>query len=180
MLKIYNAIGQGGKVVLKRGIKFNNGRFDNGYGTIISGGYGKKADYILDDRKWFEKYILTLEQSDGFNRKDNFILYNTYSLEELETCRKEEEYSNSYQKDEEGILLFTDYVSVDFQKDSPKVKRILGRFPETGAYILLPTAEIKLSFPAYSDKSECEYEVIKSNSKPKQLYLIRTDREIER
>ncbi len=182
MIKIYNAIGENGKVILKKGIKFNHGSFNtgyNGYGSIMSGRNDcKTANYLLEDLEYFRRYVLGIERIDGFIRNNNFMFYNPYSIEELENLQK----SVGLPKrvlNEEGILLFTDYANVDYHRDdneAAKVKRIFGRFPETGAYILLPGAELEMSFPAYHNESKAEYEVIESGSVPKQLYLTKKDR----
>lgn len=178
MIKIYNAIGENGKVVLKKGIKFSHGSFytgHEGYGSITSGRSDcKRADYLLENLEHFINYISEIEKIDGFIRNNNFIFYNPYSVEELEA---KYDAFNKKDLDEEGILLFTDYVSVDYKRNN-KIQRIFGRYPETGAYIILPGTTLEMNFPAYEDKNNNQYEVLESTSKPKQLYLTRVDRGI--
>lgn len=178
MIKIYNAIGTNGKVVLKKGINFSYGVFDtgyDGYGKIVSGRDNcKRADYLIEKLEHFRNYIKEVEKIDGFIRNDNFVFYNPYSAKELDFKQKK---FNEADLKEEGILLFTDYVSVDYKRNN-NIQRIFGRFPETGAYIILPGSTLEMSFPAYEKKSKNKYEVLESASRPKQLYLIKVDREI--
>lgn len=181
MLKIYNAIGENGKVVLKKGIQFRHGGYNtgnNGYGTIISGRSDcKRADYIFEALESFKEGIAHVDKVDGWIKNNSFILYNPYSLEELNSQITEDRHLDK-DLDEEGILLFTDYVNVSYDKDLPLVKKMIGRWPEYAGFILLPGAELEMNFPAYEEKSTNHYEVLESGSKPKQLYLTKKDRNL--
>lgn len=182
MLKIYNAVGEHGKVILKRGIQFRYGRFDTGYnsyGTIVTARSNcQKADYLLGEVETFKKTIASVPKVDGFIQNDSFILYNPFSLEELESYQDLEDFPESVLT-EDGILLFTDYVNINFDDAKHKIERLLGRHPDTGAYLLEKGAELEMSFPACYNDSREQYEVLESESKPKQLYLTKVDRTIK-
>lgn len=182
MIKIYNAVGEYGKVVLKKGIKFNNGRFEtghDGYGTIIAGRSDcEKADYVLTELALFKRSISEIALVDGFIKSNSTILYNPFSLEEIEACRESKNFPERILS-EEAVLLFTDYVNIHFNNEEAKIKRIFGRYPETGAYLLKAGAKLEMSFPAYYDESKDQYEVLESSSRPKQLYLSKVDRKIK-
>lgn len=181
MLKIYNAVGVNGKVVLKRGIKFDHGRYNtghDGYGTIVSArGDCKSADYLIEDLEYFKDRVRKVEKKDGWIRNNSFILYSPYSALELEERQESGELPWTG-LDEEAVLLFTDYVTIGYDKNKYNIRKMFGRFPEYGAFILLPGAEFDMSFPAYYEESVADYEVVRSMNKPKQLYLTKADRKI--
>lgn len=186
MLKIYNAIGDQGKVVLKKGIPFQNERFSTGhqgYGDIISGKSScEQADYLLESLPYFLKYVENIELFDGFIRNKDLIFYNPYSLKELEEYLKsikinENDYE-SFGLNEEAILLFADFVDLKYKEENKKIKRILGRYPETASYILLPGAEFEMNFPDNPTTLANKYEVLQSKGTGKQLILTKLERNL--
>lgn len=180
MLKIYNAIGKNNTLVLKKGIELKNRRFNTekkGYGTIISTRNCQMADYLVDDLKDFKKQATEIERSGHGIKNNPFSLRNLYSKEELDVFQCMGKLPADL--NEEGILLFTDDVILSYYTDR-KIEKVIGRYKNTGAYILLPGAKLGINSLGYRENLEevNVYEVLESTSKPKQLYLTKTDRRI--
>ncbi len=180
MLKIYNAIGTTGKLVLKKGIELEHGRFNtekNGFGTIVTGRDCKKADYLGQDLEDFKRYIAEIEKSNQHIRNNPYLIKDFYSKEEIRKYERLGTFINEL--NEEAILLFTNQVIMSYYRGM-YIEKIMGRFKDSGAYILLPGAIFNIA-PSRNNTElddDGNYEVLESTSRPKQLYLIKTDRQI--
>ncbi len=182
MLKIYNASAWQGEIILKDHIEFTNGIYNtglHGYGEIYSGNTEVKiANYDFHRLIGFEEYVKSIKLSDGFVK--DFILFHplNYDLlaEKSNNVPKSEEAYSLFGLDEEAILLFTDWITLQ-ANSGDKVKRIFGRHPETGLYLLNPDASLTMSIPNKPETKQ-EYEVLQSKTLGKRLVLNKMDRKI--
>lgn len=182
MLKIYRAHNLRGKIALQDHIDFEYGRFYtglHGFGDVLSGNLScKTANYEYQSLVAYEKYLKKIETNDGY--VENFLLYNPLSYESLEekfkNISKNSKTYEEYGLNEEGILLFTNSINIKYE-DSNLVKRIFGRFPDTGMYLLKPDASIIMT-PSFGDKIEEKYEVLQSKTLGKQLVLNKMNRKL--
>ena len=180
MLKIYNANAISGEIKLQDYIKFKDGHFDTGYegfGQIKSGNLScKNASYILQSVEQFKNYLQNIKVIDGY--VENFVFYNPYSYEMLnEAFGHVSKNHESYEKNglnEEGIILFTDYVYLKYKKDG-LVQRIYGRCPENSMYLIMPNAAFDMYIASRSSEN---YEVLQSRSLGKRLVLEKMNRKI--
>lgn len=181
MLKIYRAYSHEG-VVLQKGIPFISGVYDTGYagfGNVLRGNVGcecQTANYELVTLSAFEECLKSVKVIDGYVQ--NFRLWMPASYDMLEErCKdlpKDEETYKTYHLNEEAILLFTEHVYLTY-KNNELVKKVFGRVPSHGMYILKPGAMVTM-MP--SNHQEETYEVFQSQSLGKQLVLSKLDRKI--
>ena len=185
MLKIYNAINKKGKVKLNDYIEFKYGKFDtgiHGFGYVNGGDINNPSQIANYEYQHAENYVeltkcMTNEQN---GIASNFILYNPLSTEEVkercETVQKDINVYDEYCLNEDGILLFTNFVNIKIL--NPRlVETVFSKYPDTGLYLLKPNATITLS-SAFGIPVEETYEVMQSKNLGKQLILTKLDRKI--
>lgn len=138
-----------------------------------------KANYNLQTLEDFERYTKSLKFSDGF--VENFSILYPYDYEKLEeTFKNIPKTLETYEKkglNEEAILLFTESVNLDYRLDG-SVKKILGRYPDTGLYLLMPDATFDMQNAIFFDEPRANCEVIQSKTLGKRLVLQKFDRKI--
>lgn len=186
MLKIYRASNFHGEIELQDNIKFNKlGRFDTGtygYGEIISGDKScETANYELTNLDCFEKYVKSVKKYDGFVEDFMFWTPKNYEMlrEKFKDAKKTVDQYMKYGLEEEAILLLTHFVYVTFDKTDDKAKKIFGRNPECGLFLLKPDAQISMRTEFYYDEEKVsKYEVLQSKSLGKRLVLQKFDRKI--
>ena len=121
MLKIYEASLQNRNIVLNNYITFENGMYDtgyDGYGYVYAGKNCIKANYNLETLKTFREYVKNLKMEDNYVK--DFIIFNPIdnsTLEEKILSIKDKYEYEKYGINEEGILLFTKNLSVEYNKD---------------------------------------------------------------
>ena len=178
MLKIYNAQANHGEIKLDDFIRFDHGRFDtglNGFGQVSAGAKCTRANYDLESIQDFLDYSKSVKVEDGWI--DKFVLWNPISYEELVeqyniVPRTLEDYERAG-LNEEGILLFTNYVNIG-SNDGKQLERIFGRDMHTGLYLLRPNDSISMSIDTYNRKEN--YEVLQSQKPGKKLILAKMKR----
>lgn len=187
MLKIYRAFEHYGRIVLEDHIIFSKGRFStgiNGYGDIIINWLRDKNFEAIkyewtSDKNYAETIRSLAKLRDGFITESNKVLFNPLSLDDFELRMVDAKDSKAFEKyglNEEGILLFTENINLKYVNHD-LVQRILGRYPETGMYLLKPGSTITMSTTTYP-KVEETYEVFQSQNLGKQLVLSKLDRKI--
>ncbi len=183
MLKIYNAYSEHGIIKIEDYIDFRYGQFNtglNGFGQVKSGNLScRRANYELQDLKYYMDYLKRVKLTDGY--VEDFVIWNPYSYEMLEEKYKDisrdfETYEK-YGLNEEGILLFTNWVRLTYPRDN-QVQRIFGRCPENGMYLIMPNALFSMATGSFSDDVQENYEVLQSQSLGKQLVLTKMNRKI--
>ena len=177
MLKIYNAYANHGEIKIDDFIKFDHGRFDtglDGFGEVRSGNtWCIRANYELQTLEDFKEYVKKVKVGDGWVQ--NFVFWRPMSYESLadeyrNVPRTEQDYER-YGLNEEGILLFTNYVRLRSNNDN-LTHRLFGRQVDTRLYLLMPNASISLTVNSFADEFKTEnYEVLQSQSLGKQLVL---------
>lgn len=183
MLKIYRAFADHGEIKLQDHIDFKYGEFDTGivgFGQVKSGNLScTRANYELQKLKYYKDYLKNINLEDGF--VTNFSIFNPYNYEMLENkykdISKDFDAYEQYGLNEEGILLFTDYVCLEYPLDG-SVQRIFGRHPGNGMYLIMPNASFDMSTDMYSKDVIENYEVLQSKSLGKRLVLQKMDRKI--
>lgn len=183
MLKIYNAYSEHGNIKIEDYIDFRNDQFDtglNGFGQVKSGNLScKRANYELQNLKYYIGYLKRVKLTDGY--VEDLVIWNPLSYEMLEEKYKDisrdfETYEK-YGLNEEGILLFTDWVRLTYPHDG-SVQRIFGRHPENGMYLIMPNASFSMATGSLSDDVQENYEVLQSQTLGKQLALTKMNRKI--
>lgn len=184
MLKIYNAYAEHGNIKIEDYIDFKGGKFDtglDGFGEVVSGNITcKRANYELTkDLNSYIDYLRTVKLTDGY--VENFMIWNPYSYEMLEETYKDitrnfETYEE-YGLNEEGILLFTDWIRLTNLNDH-LVRRIFGRNPENGMYLIKPNASFSMAIGCSSSNIQENYEVLQSQNLGKHLSLTKMNRKI--
>lgn len=183
MLKIYNAYNEHGEIKVEDHIDFRYGQFDtglNGFGQVKSGNPScKRANYELQALKYYRNYLQSIKLLDGY--VEDFTIFNPLSYEMLEEKYKDiprdfKTYEQ-YGLNEEGILLFTNYIRLEYPKDN-SVQRIFGRYPETGMYLIMPNASFSMITGTFSKDIEENYEVLQSQNLGRQLVLTKMNRKI--
>lgn len=183
MLKIYRAFADGEQIKIQDHIKFTHGQFDtglHGFGQVKTGNYScTRANYELQALKYYKNYLQSIKKSDGY--VENFAIFNPYSYQMLEDkykdVAKDFDTYEQYGLNEEGILLFTDWVRLEYPLDD-SVQRIFGRYPENGMYLIMPNASFDMIIGAFSKDVKESYEVLQSQSLGKRLVLQKMDRKI--
>ena len=187
MLKIYRAYDLQGKVVLDDYIEFKYGIFStgaNGFGDIVISKDMDKASKKFNYENTSSKNYVELtkkfaELQDGFITKSPF--FNLYSYEDLKekykNISKTESDYEKYRLNEDGILLFTDYINLKY-KNEGLIEKIFGRYPGTAMYLVKPGATMTLQ-TSISPKIEETYEVLQSKNLGKQLILTKLNRPIK-
>ena len=178
MLKIYNAQANHEEIKLDDFIRFDHGRFDtglDGFGQVRAGAKCTKANYDLESLEDFLDYTKKVKVEDGW--VDKFVLWNPISYEELAeqyniVPRTMEDYERAG-LNEEGILLFTNYVNVE-SNDGKHIERLFGRDKHTSLYLLRPSDSIRMVLP--SDRLIENYEVLQSQKPGKKLILAKMKR----
>lgn len=181
MLKIYEATVNEGKIQLNDYIKFKNGYYDtglNGFGLVRSGNNSVDiANYEHQELESYLKYLKSIKQIDGY--VEDYVMLNPTNYQELaEKFSDVKEDYNEYRKFdlyESGVLLFTNYVKLKYRDDG-SIKRIFGRYPENGMYVLAPDALFEMSYGNTQD----EYEVLQSDRLGKRLSLAKIERKYKR
>lgn len=186
MLKIYRAYDFQGKIVLDDYIEFKRGIFTtgpNGFGDIIISKdmdkTSKKVNYeYISAKNYVELTRQFAELNDGFLTQSPF--FNLYSYEDLENkfknvFKSESEYEK-YGLNEEGILLFTNYINLKYLNDG-LIEKIFGRYPGTSLHLLKPGATLAME-TIMQPKIEETYEVLQSKNIGKQLILNKLNRKI--
>lgn len=183
MLKIYNAYVNHGRFELDDHIIFDCGKFYtgyNGFGEVHSGDPKCiKANYELQSLKEFEDYSSNVKVDDGWAQ--SFTILHPMSYEKIaekygNVVKTPEDYEK-YGLNEEGILLFTDYIHLRYVNDG-LVKKIFGRDQNAGLYLLMPNASVSMEVASSTSKDEKKYEVLQSQSLGKQLILAQMNRKI--
>lgn len=183
MLKIYNAYANHGEIKLEDYITFNHGAFDtgcDGFGEVRSGNLNcEKANYELRLLNSFREYIKNVKIIDG--RLQNFIFFNPVSYESLaEEYKNIAKTSEAYAENglnEEGILLFTNYINLSSSNDG-LTETIFGRDSHTGLYLLMPNASVSMKIDSYPDEKAENYEVLQSQNLGKKLAFTKMNRKI--
>lgn len=183
MFKIYRAFVDEGKIKIEDYIKFTNGKFDtglNGFGQVKTGNYAcTKANYELQSLKYYKNYLQSIKKCDGY--VEDFAIINPYSYQMLEDeyrdVDKNFDVYEQYGLNEEGILLFTDWVRLSYPLDE-SVQRIFGRYPENGMYLIMPNASFDMIMGTFSGTISESYEVLQSQSLGKRLVLEKMNRKI--
>lgn len=183
MLKIYRAFAEGEQIKIQDHIKFTYGQFDTGlygFGQVKTGNCScTKANYELQALKHYKNYLQSIKKIDGY--VENFAIFNPYSYQMLEDkykdISKDFHTYEQYGLNEEGILLFTDWVRLEYPLDD-SVQRIFGRHPENGMYLIMPNASFDIIIRAFSKDVKESYEVLQSQSLGKRLVLQKMDRKI--
>lgn len=182
MIKIYNAYSECGTIKIEDYIEFKQGIYGtgyNGFGNVIASNLNcKKANYELQSLKRYREYLQGIKKEDGYIL--DFMLWNPVSYEMLEeqygNIDKDNETYEKYGLNEEAILLFTDYLYLNYPKDN-SVQRIFGRYPETGMYLIMPNATFDMRTGSSKAIPE-NYEVLQSQALGKRLSLVKMDRKI--
>ena len=182
MLKIYNAYTNQGEIRIDDHILFVNGQFDtgvNGFGVVQSANIScTKAYYELQSLEDYRKYLQNIKLSDGYVQK--FMLWNPVDLQMLEKYQelsKDFKTYEHYNLNEEGILLFTDYIRLSYPNDG-SVKRIFGRYPDNGMYLVMPDASLTMTLGTFGENIQENYEVLQSKKLGRQLALTKMNRKI--
>ena len=183
MLKIYQAYADRDEIKIKDQIDFRYGQFDtglNGFGQVKSGNLSvSRANYELQTLKSFREYLKTVKTIDGY--VDDFAIWNpmTYKMleEKYKDISKDFDTYEEYGLNEEGILLFTDYVRLMHSNDD-SVQRIFGRYPENGMYLIMPNASFSMARGTFGGDVTENYEVLQSQSLGRQLVLTKMNRKI--
>ena len=179
MLKIYNAWANSDQIVVDDFIEFDYGKFDtgvDGFGVVKASISNKeKANYLLQSLEAFKEYLESVKTYDG--RVESLIFWNPVSYERLadmyENAVRTDEFFQNYNLNEEGILLFTDYVRLKYKDNL--TQKLFGRTPGTGLYLLKPNASVSM----YVRSGQKEYyEAIQSQNLGKRLVLAKMDRKI--
>lgn len=185
MLKLYNAVNRKGKVKLNDYIEFKYGKFDtgiHGFGDVNGGDINNPSQIANYEYQHIENYADFTKSIT--NMKDgiatNFIIYNPLTKEEVEerceTIKKDIKTYDDYCLNEDGILLFTNFVNIKIL--NPKFgETVFSKHPDTGLYLLKPNATIILS-SSYGIPEEETYEVLQSKNVGKQLVLTKLNRRI--
>lgn len=180
MLKIYNAYCEYERIVLKDYIVFIRGQSDTriqGFGHIKSSDIKiRRANYINMPLEQFLNYVISLQQSDGY--VTDFTMYNPLNYEMLEEyvhIMQATGTSEHHDLDEEGVILFTNYVELNYQNNE-LIKKLLGRVTYNGMYLLKPNAIFSMR-PSMLEEYN-EYEVLQSNNSGRRLILSKMDRKI--
>ena len=97
--------------------------------------------------------------------------------EKYKDIPKDFETYEKYGLNEEGILLFTDWVRLIYPHND-LVQKIFGRYPENGMYLILPNASFSMTTSPLSDDVQESYEVLQSQTLGKQLVLTKMNRKI--
>lgn len=183
MLKIYRAFADQGKIKLQDYIDFTHGQFNtglNGFGQIKTGNYScTRANYELQQLKDYKKYLQSIKCNDGY--VENFAILNPYNYQMIESkykdTPKEFDIYEQYGLNEEGILLFTDWIRLEYPLND-SIQRIFGRYPESGMYLIMPNASFDMVVGTFSSDVRESYEVLQSKSLGKRLVLHKMDRKI--
>ncbi len=183
MLKIYRVFEEKDQIKIQDYLKFKDGRFNtglHGFGEIKSGNNDCiKANYELQTLKSYKKYLQSIKKIDGYVQ--NFLIFNPYNYQMLESQYKDVpknfEAYEQYGLNEEAILLFADWVRLDYPSDGSVIK-IFGRFPECGMYLIMPNASFDVSSGLFNVVDRENYEVLQSQSLGKRLVLQKMDRKI--
>lgn len=183
MLKIYRAFADRGEIKLEDYITFTNGQFDtglNGFGQVSTGNNScTRANYELQNLLYYENYLRSVKLEDGY--VTDFLIQNPYSYamleEDYKDVPKEFDTYEWYGLNEEGILLFTDYIRLEYPQDK-SVQRVFGRCPENGMYLVMPNATLNMSIGIFNDSVKENYEVLQSQSLGKRLILQKMNRKI--
>lgn len=182
MLKIYQAYVDKDEIKIKDKIDFRYGEFDtgiNGFGKVKSTNHISRANYELQTLRSFKNYVQRVTKIDGY--VEDFVLHNPMTYKTLELVYKDiprdfETYEE-YGLNEEGIILFTNYVSLMYSNDD-LVQRIFGRNPETGMYLIMPNATFSMTRGILGNSPTENYEVLQSQNLGKQLVLAKMNRKI--
>ncbi len=181
MLKIYNAYCDNGQIKIDDYIDFNEGVYDTGtmgYGQIVSGNFScQRANYEFLALEAFRAYVKQTQITDGF-LSDDFKIWIPLNYEMLEKEFKDiprnQEAYKEYCLNEEAILLFTDWVRLNYPGDN-SVQKIFGRCPETGMYLVMPNATFTMA-PGTNQETWERYEVLQSQNLGKELVLSKMNR----
>lgn len=181
MLKIYQAYPCGDEIKIKDQIDFKYHMFDtglNGFGQVKLGNRSvSSANYELQTLKSFREYLPTVKTLDGY--VFDFTIWNpmTYKMleEKYKDISKDFDTYEEYGLNEEGILLFTNHISLTYPNDG-SVQRIFGRHPGNGMYLIMPNASFSMT-RFYEEVAE-NYEALQSQSLGRQLVLAKMNRKI--
>lgn len=181
MLKIYRAFAEQGKIKLQDHIDFTYGMYDTGlygFGTIKTNNLDcTRVNYELQRLEDLKKYLQSIKCNNGFVK--DFVITNPCSHQMIESKFKDVPKTfASYEQhglNEEGILLFTDLIRLEFISNS-SVQRIFGRYPENGMYLIMPNASFDMIVGAVSDDFKESYKVLQGASLGKKLVLQKINR----
>lgn len=183
MLRIYRAIADNGQIKLQDHIDFTQGKFDTGlYGfgqikTLNSDCI--RVNYELQKLKDFKEYLQSIKCNDGY--VENFAITNPHNYQMIESIYKRfPKNFDAYEQhglNEEGILLFTDLVRLEYISTS-SIQRIFGRNPESGMYLIMPNASFNMIAGAVSNKVRENYKVLQGQSLGKKLVLQKMNRSL--
>jgi len=183
MLKIYRAIGDIDGIKIEDHIDFIKGQYDtglNGFGQVGSGNYNVfRANYELQSLDSFKDYLQTVKEIDGY--VENFAFWNPVTYKKLEIFKNVPKTFDSYEEhrlNEEGIILFTNYVRL-IHPNNDSVQKVFGRHPENGMYLIMPNASFSMTkHTSFNGNITENYEVLQSQSLGKQLFLTKMNRKI--
>lgn len=135
-----------------------------------------RANYELQTLKSFIEYLKTIN---GY--VDDFTIWNSITYKMLEEKYKDiSKDFNTYEEyglNEEGILLFTDYIHLKYSNNN-LVQRIFGRYPENGMYLIMPNASFRMTSDIFNKNTTENYEVLQSQNLGRQLVLTKMNRKI--
>ena len=189
MIKIYHAINNQGEIEIHKGIPFQHGRFNTGfggYGEVLSGDpLCNRAVYSLH---YLDSYIEYLEAilekvraTDGFldhEGGNSFIIYSPYDEADwngyVSGFAKDEESFEEFGLQEEAIFLFTSHIMVEWDFSSNLIRHFFGRESNTAFFVLWPGAQLQLG--CSHGKNTATYEALKSQSLSNELHLVKLDR----
>lgn len=138
-----------------------------------------RANYELQKLKRFREYLQAVKTTDGY--VDDFIIWNPMTYESLNdkyrNIPKNFDVYEDYGLNEEGILLFTDYVRLSYPNDD-SVQRIFGRYSENGMYLIMPNASFTMKVGTFGNDISEDYELLQSQSVGKRLALTKMNRRI--
>ena len=181
MLKIYNAYAINGKIIIADYVTFRYGKLEthsNGYGyvksekrTVLNVNYEMKK---LDE---YNEYLEKRRGSECFI--EDFTIFNPANYEMLENeykyIKRTEEAFEKAGLNEEGILLFTKSISINY-RNNDLIRRIHGKYPKNGIYLIMPNASFTMTAGSYSKEYKEQYEVLQSQNLGKRLSLTKMDR----
>ena len=103
----------------------------------------------------------------------------TYKMleEEYKDISKDLDTYEKYSLNEEGILLFTDYINLMYSNDG-SVKKIFGRYSENGMYLIMPNAQFSMTKSKFGESVTENYEALQSQSVGKQIILTKMNRKV--
>ena len=138
-----------------------------------------RANYELQTLKSFREYLKTVKTINGY--VDDFTIWNSITYKMLEEKYKDiSKDFNTYEEywlNEEGILLFTDYIHLKYSNNN-LVQRIFGRYPENGMYLIMPNASFRMTNDIFNKNTTENYEVLQSQNLGRQLVLTKMNRKI--